>query len=129
MSHPDLDQFTVDGALARMCGWGWTFVAYRDRVVPEPLVAHFRLNDQVDVLVVDGEDRCGAYRARVRLDQDPVDVHAVTWSVTGDIRFVLRSLLRLPPVDRSRPDLPVPPELRALLPCPSIRHLTIRPPQ
>ncbi|HEX5402687.1 MAG TPA: helix-turn-helix transcriptional regulator [Pseudonocardiaceae bacterium] len=112
----------VDGTLAQLGRWGWRFVAYRDEVAPDPLVAHYLMRHQVDVLIIGADGRCGAYRARVWQDQDPVAVTAVTWSVTGDIQHVLQCLLALPPVDQSWPDVAVPQCIRALLPDPSVHQ-------
>lgn len=131
---PDLGQFIPDEALRLLPRWGWTLVGYGDRREPDVLVAHYRMPDKdfidtdyVDVLLTRGRDRCGAYRARLWPGQDPLDVYAVTWQVTGHLRAVLWELLNLPPVELGWPDYPHPPELRMLLPSDTARR-TIRPP-
>lgn len=127
---PDLDQFIPDQVLRQLPGWGWTMVAYGGRTRPDPLVAHYLMPDvaYVDVLVLRGRDRCGAYRARIWPGQDPLDVYAVTWSDTGHLRPVLWELLNLPPVQLGWRDYPHPTALRAPLPVPETPR-TIRPPQ
>ncbi|HEX5403147.1 MAG TPA: hypothetical protein VFX16_12675 [Pseudonocardiaceae bacterium] len=127
-AHPDTDEL-----LAQLPRWGWTMVAYGQRATPDVLVAHYLMNDPanayVDVFVTRGHSQCGGYRARIWPHQDPVDVYGVTWSVTGDLSTVLCALLNLRPVEQGWPDYDMPAELRTLLPNPTQRHRTIRPPQ
>jgi hypothetical protein len=77
--------FDSDEVLAALPRWGWTMSAYGQRHHPDLLVAHYRMDDYVDVFVSRGHDRCGAYRARLWPGQDPVDAYGVTWCVTGDL--------------------------------------------
>ncbi len=120
-------EYDVDEALSRLGKSGWTFVAYGSRIVPCPLVAFQRLGDHVDVLVMEGEDRCAAYRAPAWPGDDPVSVQSVRWCYMGAICVVLPRLLALPTVDQLWPLYPIPPEIR--LPDPTTRPITIRPPQ
>ncbi|HEX3591111.1 MAG TPA: hypothetical protein VHV74_15915 [Pseudonocardiaceae bacterium] len=110
--------FDSDEVLAALPRWGWTMSAYGQRHHPDLLVAHYRMDDYVDVFVSRGHDRCGAYRARLWPGQDPVDAYGVTWCVTGDLSTVLAGVLNLRPVERGWPDYDPPAELRALLPNP-----------
>lgn len=125
----DLREFDPDTVLRLLPRWGWTMVAYGDRAEPDLLVAHYVMADYVDVFLTRGLTACGAYRARIWPDQDPVRVYAVTWSVVGDLTTVLWGLLNLRPVERGWPDYEMAPELRQLLPDASRTHHTIRPPQ
>lgn len=118
-----------DEVLASLPQWGWTMLAYGDRDQPELLIAHYLMGDYVDVFLTRGPDHCGAYRARIWPNQDPVDVYGVTWCQVGNLDTVLWGLLNLRPVERGWPDFDIPAELRALLPNPTQRRYTIRPPQ
>ncbi|HEX5119298.1 MAG TPA: hypothetical protein VFW65_29255 [Pseudonocardiaceae bacterium] len=128
------DQPDPDELLSQLPRWGWTMVAYGERHTPDVLVAHYRMDEgtpgaYVDVFVLRGPDLCGGYRARIWPNQDPVDVYGVTWSVIGDVSTVLAALLNLRPVEPGWPDYDMPPALRSLLPNPTQRRRTIRPPQ
>jgi hypothetical protein len=123
-----------DELLSLLPRWGWTMVAYGDRHNPDVLVAYYRMDESapgayVDVFVTRGAGQCGGYRARIWPHQDPVDVYGVTWSVVSDVSTVLAALLNLRPVEPGWPDYDMPPALRSLLPDPTQRHRTIRPPQ
>jgi hypothetical protein len=117
----------TDAALRELGSSGWTVVAYGDRREPECLVAWRRLEDHADVLIIASQTRCAAYRAPLWPGQDPLEVRAVTWCYLGEIGSVLRNLLSLPPIDRTWPTYPMPPEVP--LPDPAQRHLTLRLPQ
>lgn len=121
--------FDPDQVLAWLPRWGWTMLAYGDRNAPDLLIAHYLMGDYVDVFLTRGHDRCGAYRARIWPGQDPVDVYGVTWCQLGDVSAVLWGLLNLRPVERGWPDYDIPAELRTLLPNPTQRRHTLRPPQ
>lgn len=64
--------FDPDDVLWSLSRWGWTMVAYGDRHAPDPLVAYYQMDDYVDVFATRGLAWCGAYRARIWPDQDPV---------------------------------------------------------
>lgn len=123
--------FNAEDVLRSLPRLGWTVVAYGERYSPDLLVAYHRIEEgtYVDVFATHGPGQCGAYRARIWPHLDPVDVFGVTWSVVGDVSTVLRALLNMGPVERGSPDCDMPAELRALLPNPTQRHRTIRPPQ
>lgn len=121
--------FKPHQVLAKLPRWGWTMRAYGERYAPDHLIAHYVMNDYVDVFATRGPDRCGAYRARIWPDQDPIEVYAITWCVVSDLTSVLWSLLNLRPVERGWPDYDIPSGLLGLLPSAGQYHLTIRPPQ
>jgi hypothetical protein len=127
--HPDPDEL-----LSLLPRWGWTMTAYGQRSAPDVLVAYYRMDvgapgAYVDVFLTRGPDQCGGYRARIWPDQDPVDVYGVTWCRTGDQSTVLCALCNLRPVEPGWPDYDMPAALRVLLPNPTQRRRTIRPPQ
>ncbi|HEX5121579.1 MAG TPA: hypothetical protein VFW65_40885 [Pseudonocardiaceae bacterium] len=122
-------KFDPDDVLASLPRWGWTMLAYGERSRPDLLVAYYLMGDYVDVFATRGPDRCGAYRARIWPEQDPVDVYGITWCQVGDLTTVLWGLLNLSPVQRGWPDRDVPAALRMLLPNPTQCRYTIRPPQ
>jgi hypothetical protein len=110
---PQRDLFDARAAFARLPGWG-ALAPYGPPDLPAVVVASF-VGDYVDVFVPRGHDRCGGYCARIWPDQNPVEVHAVTWSLPGDLATVLGGLMSLGPVERGLPDYDMPPELRELM--------------
>lgn len=117
----------TDQALRHLGRTGWTLVAYGDRREPDWVVAWRHIEDHADVLIIASETRCAAYRAPLWPGQDPLEAEQISWCHLGPISPVLRSLLALPPIDRTLPTFPLPPEVP--LPDPGVRTVTLRLPQ